>query len=187
MSEIHLPFFGKSRAVERQIEEFLDSVSEVGILFIESVRDYVQNGLEEDCLRRQARIGEVERHCDDLRRSIESVMLTQMLIPQSRGDVLRLIDLLDDLVDDMKRGLLAVTIEMPKVPYKLKPDVGRLRRAIHVVRALQRIVDHQVVVRRAIKGTDAQGRLGPGYAVVAFGAWREAHQGTAPLGELHAD
>lgn len=130
MPEFRLPFFGKTRAVVQQIEEFLDSVSEVGVLFIGSVRDFVNEGIDEDCLRRQQRIGEVERHCDDLRRSIESVLLTQMLIPQSRGDVLRLIDLLDDLVDNMKRELLTITIEMPELPDQMKPDVDRLLTSI---------------------------------------------------------
>jgi len=130
MPEFRIPFIGKTRAVERQIAEFLDSVSEVGLLFISSVRDYVNTGLDEDCLRRQQRIAELERHCDDLRRSVESVLLTQMLIPESRGDVLRLIDLLDDLVDDMKRELLDVTIEMPELPGDLKPDVNRLLTSI---------------------------------------------------------
>jgi uncharacterized protein len=130
VTENRIPFFGKTRAVERQIDEFLDSVSEVGILFVESVREYVRHGVDEDCLRRQLRIGEVERHCDDLRRSIESVLLTQMLIPESRGDVLQLIDLLDDLLDDMKRELLNVTIEMPRVTEELVPDVERLLSSI---------------------------------------------------------
>lgn len=130
MPDFRIPFIGKTRAVERQIAEFLDSVSEVGLLFVGSVRDYVNTGLDEDCLRRQQRIGELERHCDDLRRSVESVLLTQALIPESRGDVLRLIDLLDDLVDDMKRELLDVTIEMPELPEELRPDVNRLLSSI---------------------------------------------------------
>jgi len=152
MAESRIPFLRKSRAVERQLEEFLDAASEVSILFVESIRDYVANGIEEDCLRRQLRISELEKHCDDLRRSIEAILLTQMLIPESRGDVLRLIDLLDDILDNMKHELLTVTIETPIVPEELHSDLGRLLTAVgsaldETVRACRAFFSDQRAVR----------------------------------------
>jgi len=130
MPSFRLPIFGKTRAVEVAIDEFLDSVSEAGILFAKTVQEYVRHGVDEDCMRHQRRVTELERRCDDLRRSIETTLLTQMLIPESRGDVLSLIDLLDGLLDRIKRELLSMTIEVPHLPEELHEDLERLVQAI---------------------------------------------------------
>ncbi len=130
MAHFRLPLFGKTRAVEVAIEEFLDALCEAGILFGKTVEEFVANGVNEDCMRHQRRVSEIERNCDDLRRGIETVLLTQMLIPESRSDVLRLIDLLDGLLDRIKRELLSMTIEAPPLPKELHDDMRRLVSAI---------------------------------------------------------
>ncbi len=131
MPRLTLPLFGKTKKVERAIDEFLDAVSETGILFGKAVKGYVAaGGVDEDCARHQQRVTEIEKRCDNLRRSIEAVLLTQMLIPETRGDVLSLIDLLDGLVDRVKRELLSMTIETPQLPEILHQDLGRLIEAI---------------------------------------------------------
>ncbi|MFT7670649.1 MAG: putative phosphate transport protein (TIGR00153 family) [Planctomycetota bacterium] len=130
MPNFRIPLFGKTRAVEVAIDEFLDCVSEGAILFGKTVEEYITHGVNEDCMRHQNRVREIERHCDDLRRSIETTLLTQMLIPESCGDVLRLIDLLDGLLDRIKRELLSMTIEAPHLPLELHEDVRRLVSAI---------------------------------------------------------
>jgi len=130
MARFRLPIFGKTRAVEVAIEEFLDSVSEAGILFGKTVEEYVKFGVDGDCMRHQRRVTEIERHGDDLRRAIETTLLTQMLIPESRSDVLSLIDLLDALLDRIKRELLSMTIEKPHIPKSLHEDLFRLMGAI---------------------------------------------------------
>ncbi|MFT7487313.1 MAG: putative phosphate transport protein (TIGR00153 family) [Candidatus Paceibacteria bacterium] len=130
MPNFRIPLFGKTRAVEVAIDEFLDAVSEAGILFGKTVEEYVTHGINEDCMRHQRRVSEIERGCDDLRRGIETVLLTQMLIPESRSDVLRLINLLDGLLDRIKRELLSMTIEAPHLPKSLHDDLRRLVSAI---------------------------------------------------------
>jgi len=152
MVEFRLPLFGKTRAVETAIDEFLDSVSEAGILFGKTVTEYVRRGTNEDCMRHQQRVSEIEKKCDNLRRAIETVLLTQMLIPESRGDVLSLIDLLDGLLDRIKRELLSMTIETPRVPEDLHEDLERLIEAIvsaidETVRASRAFFSNQRAVR----------------------------------------
>lgn len=143
MVNFRLPIFGKTRAVEVAIDEFLDSVSEAGILFGKTVEEYVHHGANGDCMRHQTRVSEIERHCDDLRRGIETTLLTQMLIPESRSDVLRLIDLLDGLLDRIKRELLSMTIEKPHLPRSLHDDLRRL------VSAIESALESTVMASRA--------------------------------------
>jgi predicted phosphate transport protein (TIGR00153 family) len=143
MASFRIPLFGKTRAVEVAIDEFLDALSEAGVLFGMTVDEYVAHGVNEDCMRHQQRVSQLERKCDDLRRSIETVLLTQMLIPESRGDVLRLINLLDGLLDRIKRELLSMTIEAPHLPKSLHEDMKRL------VRAICACIDSTVLASRA--------------------------------------
>ena len=127
MSRSSLPLFGKTKEVERAIEQFLDAVSEAGIRFGKAGHGFVTAGrMDDDCMRNQQRVSELEKRCDNLRRSIEAVLLTQMLIPETRGDVLFLIDLLDGLVDRVKRELLSMAIENPPVPEPLHEDLRKL-------------------------------------------------------------
>jgi len=130
MPGFRIPIFGKTRSVEVAIDEFLDAVSEAGILFGKTVSEYVGHGVNDDCMRHQQRVSQLERKCDDLRRAIERVLLTEMLIPDSRSDVMTLIDLLDGLLDRIKRELLSMTIEKPPVTADLQDDMGRMVAAI---------------------------------------------------------
>jgi predicted phosphate transport protein (TIGR00153 family) len=130
MPGFRIPIFGKTRGVEIGISDFLDALSEAGILFGKTVQEYIAHGVNEDCMRHQQRVSQLERKCDDLRLRIETVLLTQMLIPESRSDVMTMIDLLDAMLDRIKRELLAMTIEKPPVTLDLHDDLGRMVAAI---------------------------------------------------------
>jgi predicted phosphate transport protein (TIGR00153 family) len=130
MPIFRVPIFGKTRGVEMAINEFLDALSEGGVLFGKTVEEYVLHGVNEDCMRHQQRVSQLERHCDDLRHAIETVLLTQMLLPESRGDVMKLISQLDKLLDRIKRELLTMTIEEPPITPDLYDDLKRMVSAI---------------------------------------------------------
>ena len=58
-----------------------------------------------------------------------------MLIPDTRGDVLSLLDDLDDLLDGLKLGLQTLAIETPSFPKALREDLRAL--ATTVVRGIE--------------------------------------------------
>lgn len=110
--------FKATRLLENQIDEYLDTVSQGLIVFGEGVRHY----LERDHSRFEERIKAIERlegMADSLRRSIEGGLYGHSLIPEHRGDVLQLLESIDDLIDMAKETLNQFLVEQPFIPEPL--------------------------------------------------------------------
>jgi hypothetical protein len=75
--------------IGRQFDDFLDKVSEAGLLFKMGIEAYLSRNVEsfEKCVED---IIEIEHAGDALRRKLEETLYTQTLIPESRGDVFEL-------------------------------------------------------------------------------------------------
>jgi predicted phosphate transport protein (TIGR00153 family) len=88
-------------------------------------------------------ISDLERRGDELRRNIETALYTELLIPDSRGDVLSLLEDLDELLDLLKSSLFNISIERPEIPDGAKPDLRE-----HVSMAVK-AVESTVLASRA--------------------------------------
>lgn len=100
--------FGRSKSIERKIDEFLDKVSESALVVVAMLHHSLDSGtpeLDETDKRRIEQILELKRSCGDLRREIESELYTEMLIPDLVGDVASLIEALHHLVEDMHHAM----------------------------------------------------------------------------------
>jgi predicted phosphate transport protein (TIGR00153 family) len=104
----------------------MDKLSEAGMVFEQAVLRYADHGVDAVVQEKLVHIGKLEGRGDALRRDLERVLLTEMLIPDARGDVLSLLDNLDDLLDDLKHGLQTLTIEQPDFPESLRDDLKDL-------------------------------------------------------------
>jgi predicted phosphate transport protein (TIGR00153 family) len=102
--------FKKELGVEKQTDNFLDQVSRSGLIFSQGAEAYLK-GERADFTRKLTEIIEVEHAGDDLRRSIQQYLYTKTLIPESRGDVLQLIEDMDSLLDRFKGALWRMEIE----------------------------------------------------------------------------
>jgi predicted phosphate transport protein (TIGR00153 family) len=101
--------------IGRQIDDFLDRVSESGLLFQHGVSDYLK-GNRSAFSEKIEHIIDVEHQGDALRRSLEEQLYTKTLIPESRGDVLELLEAMDALLDRFKGALYRFDIEEPEIP-----------------------------------------------------------------------
>jgi predicted phosphate transport protein (TIGR00153 family) len=118
--------FGRTKAIEDQINEFLDRVSEAGLVFEMGVDCYLDCGVDEACEAKLKQISELEHRGDELRRSVETALYSELLIPDFRGDVLSLLEDLDTLLDVLKSTLQSITIERHDVPDESKKDFKEL-------------------------------------------------------------
>jgi predicted phosphate transport protein (TIGR00153 family) len=130
MPRMKLLPFGKTKAIEGQIDEFLDKVSEAGMVFELGVDSYLDCGMDKGCEERLKQISELERRGDELRREIETALYTELLIPDFRGDVLSLLEDLDSLADVLKSTLLSITIEKHDVPEESRKQFNSLVSAV---------------------------------------------------------
>lgn len=113
MASEKLALFGKTKAMEAEIDEFFDTVSQGGILFEETLRHYMTQGDDDVFAQRQQQISEIESNGDNLVKSIVRVLYTEMLIPESRADVLSLLQDIDHILDDFEQVCFAVDVEQP--------------------------------------------------------------------------
>jgi len=113
--------FKPTKQLESQLDEYLDAVSEGGLVFIQGVKDYLKGDME-SFKDRLIKIDKLEDNADSLRRSIENRLYTQTLIPEHRGDVLGLLESTDNVIDTMKETLIQFDIESPFIPEELNNE-----------------------------------------------------------------
>ena len=104
----------KKTGIEKEINAFLDQVSESGLVFKKGVRAYL-DGKGPYFEQSLAEISTIEHKGDDLKKSIVEYLHTKTLIPESRGDVLELLEGMDSLLDRFKGALWRFEIERPKI------------------------------------------------------------------------
>ncbi len=114
-------FMNRTKQLEADIEEFLDKVTISGLILLESVKSYI-NQESERFENQYKKITKLESEADELRRNIKHKLYSNMLIPESRGDVLGLLETLDDVVDTAEKVIEQFSIEKPDIPEFLHKD-----------------------------------------------------------------
>lgn len=127
----------KSRTgIEKEIDNFLDLASESGLIFIQGVNAYLLNQLD-NFNEHLEHVVETEKEADSLRRSIEDLLYRKTLIPESRGDVLKLIERMDALLGQFKGVLFRIEIERPVIGSRFHDDLKSLNNcAVQSVEAM---------------------------------------------------
>ena len=104
----------KKLTIGKQIEDFLDKVSESGLMFKQGMDAYLKAN-KDAFIRKIDEIADTEHQGDTLRRSVEEQLYVKTLIPESRGDVLELLESMDGLLDRFKGVLWQFEIEQPEI------------------------------------------------------------------------
>jgi predicted phosphate transport protein (TIGR00153 family) len=107
--------FKETKLLEKEMDDFLDIISESVLVFREGIERYLKKQ-DDDFESSLKKIKVLENRADDLRRDIENRLYTKTLIPESRGDVLGLLENIDKLVNRAKYVLTDFSIEMPMIP-----------------------------------------------------------------------
>jgi predicted phosphate transport protein (TIGR00153 family) len=138
--------FGRSHAIEREIDEFLDKVSESALVTVAMVQHSLDSSSADLDEAEQGRIDqmlELKRNTSRLRREIESDLYTEMLIPDVLGDVASLIGAMHRLVEELHHAMRFSRYARIETPDFLRSD-GR-----ELVTAVGNSVDQLVLAARA--------------------------------------
>ena len=117
--------FKSTKMLEAQIDEFLDAVSQGALVFKHGIKNYLDNqkpNFEDNITT----IRDLEKKADTLRRRIESHLYSQSLIPEHRGDVLGLLENMDNVIDIAKGSLNYFAVETPNIHMDLIKDFVEL-------------------------------------------------------------
>ena len=109
----------------KQIDQFLDKIDEGNLIFKEGVKNYL-NGNHESFNDNLKTLSTLENEADIIRRKIENTLYTQSLMPQLRGDIMRLLEELDNIIDLAKHNLFQFDVEVPFIPTELNQELIKL-------------------------------------------------------------
>jgi uncharacterized protein Yka (UPF0111/DUF47 family) len=113
MAEIKGSPLRRTRFLQAQIDEFLDVVSQAVLAYEAGVADYLQHGWSDAVEEKSVQIRECESRGDRLRSDIGTALYTEMLLPDTVGDVLSLLGALDHLLDVIKTNIIMLRVERP--------------------------------------------------------------------------
>lgn len=89
--------FGKNRELLQKLENYLSIVTQTVASLEEAVRHCVIHGIDEHYRVLAQRTHEYESDADDIRRAIELDMFKKSLLPESRQDLLSMIEVIDHI------------------------------------------------------------------------------------------
>jgi uncharacterized protein len=110
----------KTRKLERQIDEYLDLVIRGALVFKEGMKCYLRGEMDQFAVHMQD-LQTMESNGDTLRRSIETKLYLETLIPESRGDVLGLLESSDRVLNRITDTLAQFDVEVPEIMEEFKP------------------------------------------------------------------
>lgn len=114
-------FFKNTLKLETQIDEYLDLVIKGGLVFRQGIKCYLDHQTE-DFEGYLKELRKIEEKADDLRRNIEVKLYIRTLIPESRGDVLGLLESCDKALNITTETLLEFSVEIPNIHQSLRQD-----------------------------------------------------------------
>lgn len=120
-----MALFKSSKSIIRDIDDYITKVDQGGLHFKKGITDFL-DGRFEDFQDVLESISKEEGKADSLRRKIENELYLHSLLPEHRGDVMRLLEKTDDIIDLMKENLYQFDVEDPFIPEDIHDDFKRL-------------------------------------------------------------
>lgn len=107
--------FRRSGQLINDIDEFLDRCGEAVMVLEKTLQHYFEQGPDEQLEQRLEQIRSIEERADALKRGVANTMYSEMLLPDTRGDVLDLLDAVDGILDGAVHLLAKLFIERPMI------------------------------------------------------------------------
>ncbi|MFH1724995.1 MAG: DUF47 family protein [Elusimicrobiota bacterium] len=118
-------FFKMEEKVHKMIFEYLDTVDACMRSFHETMTPCMESGREKT-LPDYAKTHKLESKADDLRRDIALTLFGRALLPESRYDILNILDSIDRVPNAAETVLAAMQTERIYIPEKFKPEFREL-------------------------------------------------------------
>ncbi|TVR02762.1 MAG: DUF47 family protein [Spirochaetaceae bacterium] len=111
------------------MDRYFSLIDQGALLLEEAIKRYLEGRIE-DFEKKSAEIDTVEHEADTVRRQIKHRLYAEMLIPDSRGDVLGLLETLDNVLDVSKHVTTHFSIEKPEILPFLRDDFRELTESV---------------------------------------------------------
>lgn len=113
--------FNRAKSIEGNIDKYLENILKSSLIFEQGIKEYFE-GRQEEFEKRSIEIQKLESESDEIRRDIKYKLYKELLIPDARGDVLGLLETMDNVIDRAEMVMVRFSIEKPIVWPELKDD-----------------------------------------------------------------
>jgi len=117
--------FRKTDELIQKIEQFIELTREASLHFQKALSFYLDGRLSE-FEERMTIITGAESNADFLKKDIEAKLHVQTLIPESRGDVLQILETMDKITNNIKGTVKNFSIERPEIPDNIAAGMKEL-------------------------------------------------------------
>ena len=119
-------FSGKKHRLSQMVERYLKKTEECMKNFKKAVETYFEVGISKDFDEIIEKTHIAESLADDIRREIELNLYEKSLIPESRGDILGLLESADKVLNKAQSVLYQIQTESLRIPKFLQEDFSKL-------------------------------------------------------------
>lgn len=116
----------KQRQLQEQIAEYCDQIKRCLEVFEGALAGYCRDHERSVLLKGWEDVHKAESRADDLRRSTEILMYTKTLFPESRGDIMGLLETMDRVPNQTESVIRSLRNGYVQIPDDLVPGVLEL-------------------------------------------------------------
>lgn len=119
-------FASKQKKVENKIAEYCESVTECLDTFQNAVKQYCNEPDRQAVRAAFDAVHKAESHADDIREEIEVSMYSKSLFPESRGDIMGLLEAMDKVPNQAESTIGMLWNQHVEIPETCVPGVLQL-------------------------------------------------------------
>lgn len=111
-------FWGRFKEIEELFEDLDNSVQECLFSSLDAILEYIENGENEEVERLTSIVHRAESEADEYRREIIDHILQGRLMPNTRGDLMNLIEDIDNIADnaeDLLDSTLFIALDLSEL------------------------------------------------------------------------
>ena len=115
-------FFDRQRQIENLLKKYIDLLKESVDSFEKGVSIFISDGLSEEFQQYAEQTHRFESEMDSIRHDIAYEMYSKTILPESRGDILRILELADKIPGCMQSVMFDLSIGAIYLPKYILED-----------------------------------------------------------------
>lgn len=119
-------FITKQKKVEQLMDNYQQQIIRCVDDFIKAVNEFISEPDSDRLRKNSLDVHHAESVADDVRRDIEEMMYSRSLFPESRGDILGLIETMDKVPNKAEESIRLLLNQHIKIPKMLNADISQL-------------------------------------------------------------
>ena len=119
-------FKNKQKEVQDRMAEYNEQVLTCMDVFQEAIKSYCENPNRDEFKESVGKVHQAEGIADDIRREIEVLMYTKALFPESRGDILGLLEAMDRVPNSAEAAAHMILNQHIALPTEYRSNILNL-------------------------------------------------------------